>query len=186
MTTRIFIVERHAVFRRDLAQFIALLSDDYVIVGEVGMIADARSAIPGATPDIVLMDLDISNESGLDLVKCIRAMWPATHLLAISCEPGVEYRAAAFGAGADEYVDKLDLVRALPLALECLSTRTACPVPSTVPRGDWREWARPPAVVIAVNAHRARSAGTALGAVLLQPPRPINHFTRHRPPWLDD
>lgn len=56
--------------------------------------------------DVVLLDIQLGRESGLDAIADIRDQWPKTRVIMISMFEQTIYRDRAFELGADAYVTK--------------------------------------------------------------------------------
>lgn len=113
---RLFLVDDDNLFREGLRR---LLEDEtsLVVVGEADGAATALAAIPGATPDIIVLDVHMPSVDGIQLCRELRSRYPDTACLIVT---GVEDEAAAYGAlvaGASGYVPKQatsgDLIDAL-------------------------------------------------------------------------
>jgi DNA-binding NarL/FixJ family response regulator len=123
VSTRILIVDHHASFRRDLAQYLSLLDAGYEVVGEAATDEFAVEEVGRLRPDIVLLDIDLPDRSGLITTRRIRQRWPAIAVIAIAGHADTAYRQAAFEAGAADCVDKYSVVDQLPPALAALAPR---------------------------------------------------------------
>jgi DNA-binding NarL/FixJ family response regulator len=68
---RILIVDDHPVVRRGI---VSLLSNhaDFVVVGEADSVKSALELVDQQVPDIVLLDVRLPNESGLDLLTQLK------------------------------------------------------------------------------------------------------------------
>jgi DNA-binding NarL/FixJ family response regulator len=105
MTIRVLIVDDHAVVRAGL-HLLLDAEDDIETVGEAG---DARQAIFEARstkPDIVLMDVVLGDESGIDLTPELLHEQPQARVLVLSMQDDPRYVREAFAAGARGYVLK--------------------------------------------------------------------------------
>jgi DNA-binding response OmpR family regulator len=74
----------------------------------VGSAKQAQSAISLRTPDLVVMELDLPDASGLELLRAIHNA-PGTHnvlILVVTNRKSVKDKIAAFQAGADDYLVK--------------------------------------------------------------------------------
>jgi DNA-binding NtrC family response regulator len=67
---------------------------------------DAVHLIARQSFEIVLLDLEVSGVSGLDLLRAVHAKSPATVVIAMSADPSVRSSLAAFQNGAWDYVPK--------------------------------------------------------------------------------
>ncbi len=59
-------------------------------------------------PDLLLLDVEMPGPSGFDLCRIIRSMpeWQELPILFITAHSGVDFRVAAYKAGADDYLSK--------------------------------------------------------------------------------
>lgn len=112
--TRIFIVADYAPFRSNLALFVASLNAQYEVVGEAATDAEAMERVRRLWPDIVFVDIDMPDSSGLVTARAIRQERANTAVITITDRPSEEYRKAALAAGAAACVDKPALVGRLP------------------------------------------------------------------------
>lgn len=74
----------------------------------VGSARQAQSAISLRTPDLIVMELDLPDANGLELMRAIHSA-PATRnvlILVVTKRTGVKDKIAAFQAGADDYLVK--------------------------------------------------------------------------------
>ena len=104
---RIYIVDDHPVVRRGLGQFINS-RDGYSMCGEAG---DADSAITGISkerPDVVLADINLKGENGIDLIKHICLRYSDINVIVLSMHEENEYIERAMRAGAKGYILKND------------------------------------------------------------------------------
>lgn len=111
MTTRIFICDDHPVFRGGLA---AALADepDFEIVGQVGSLGALRGALADARPDLILLDIDLPDGSGLDAVVEAAAV-ASVVMISAHDEPSLIRRAMQDGAVGyiRKDTDPLELLR---------------------------------------------------------------------------
>ena len=110
---RIFLVDDHPAMRQGLA--LLLTQDGLQICGEAQNRAETLARLDGAKPDIVLLDISLGEESGLDLIEDIRAR-DAKVLCYSMLEDSATIR-SAFEAGAAGYVTKRDMADSLLLAV---------------------------------------------------------------------
>jgi DNA-binding NarL/FixJ family response regulator len=99
------VVDDHPVFRKGL---VALVESDshYTVINEVGSVAEAVEALEKQIPDIALVDISLAGQSGLSLVKTIKASYPRVIVLIISMHDEAVYAERALKAGAKGYVMK--------------------------------------------------------------------------------
>ncbi len=103
--TRVLIVDDHAVVRKGL-RLVLEAEDDLEPVGEAG---DAREAVFQARalkPDVILLDIVMPGESGLEILPTLRHEHPEAKVLVLSMQDDPPYVRQAFAAGASGYVLK--------------------------------------------------------------------------------
>jgi DNA-binding NarL/FixJ family response regulator len=103
--SRIFIVDDHPLVREWMANLISQ-ETDLVICGQADDAASALASVPLAKPDVVIVDLSLKRSSGLELIKDLRAQFPATKVIVLSMHEELNYVERAFRAGAVGYVAK--------------------------------------------------------------------------------
>ncbi len=115
-TLRLLLVDDHVVFRAGLR---ALLEHqpDLVVVGEAGTGDEAVVRAEATRPDVVLMDLAMPGEGGLEATRRIVALNLGAKVLVITGLPQEQQLLDALEAGANGFVEKAgpieDLVRAI-------------------------------------------------------------------------
>jgi DNA-binding NarL/FixJ family response regulator len=83
LPVRVLLVDDHVVVRRGLRM---LLDSDaaFEVVGEAGDRAGTLRLAAATRSDLVLLDLDLGNEDGADLIREIRAVSPETRVLVLT------------------------------------------------------------------------------------------------------
>ncbi|MDD0839659.1 response regulator transcription factor [Curvibacter sp. HBC61] len=102
---RIGIVDDHAIVRAGLRNFFA----DQVDLRVVGEAANGREAIDLVRThemDVLLMDLAMPGQSGLDVLAMIRAKVPDVGILILSGYPEEHYAMTLIRQGASGYLNK--------------------------------------------------------------------------------
>lgn len=116
MPLRVVLVDDHEVVRNGIK---SLLEDmpDITVVGEAGTVKEAIARVEWARPDVVIMDVRLSDGSGIEATREIRARLPKTQVLMLTTFADDEALFASIMAGASGYVLKqikgADLVRAI-------------------------------------------------------------------------
>ena len=80
--------------------------DDLFVCGEVRDSAHAINGIAKARPDVALIDISLTNESGLELVKQLTRQFTRVALIILSMHDEALYAERALRAGARGYVMK--------------------------------------------------------------------------------
>ena len=105
MSIRVLIVDDHAVVRAGLALLLNA-EKDLEAVGEAGSAREAVFEARTTKPDIVLMDVMMPNQSGIDVVPQLLHEHPEAKVLVLSMQDDPRYVREAFEAGASGYVLK--------------------------------------------------------------------------------
>lgn len=114
--TRILIVDDHPIMRRGLAELIDL-EKDLMICGEADGIQVALELIKTRAPHVVLVDLSLKNENGLELIKDIKARFPKVLMLVLSMYDEVFYAERVLRAGAKGYIMKQQAIDQVLVAI---------------------------------------------------------------------
>ena len=105
MGTRLLLVDDHAVVRTGLRMLLEGEAD-MEIVGEAGTGAEALTAVEALRPDVVLMDIGLPDQSGIDATRAIKRLVPTTAVVALTIHEDEEYFFRMLEAGATGYVPK--------------------------------------------------------------------------------
>lgn len=117
MSLGVFLLDDHQVVRTGLR---ALLepSDDIVVVGEAGTVAEALARIPPTKPNVAILDVRLPDGSGVEVCREIRSSFPETVCLMLTSYADDEALVASIMAGAAGYLlkrvgstDLLDTIR---------------------------------------------------------------------------
>jgi DNA-binding NarL/FixJ family response regulator len=104
-SVRILIVDDHAMVRQGLS--LALnLQPDLTIVGEAGSGGDGVALAQKLQPDVILLDLNMPDLDGLEVMQRVRRLSPQSRVLILS---GIHADARVFAtieAGVDGYIVK--------------------------------------------------------------------------------
>lgn len=106
--TRIYIVDDHALVRRGLTTLINAESD-MEVCGEAEDSAPATTDIMKLRPDLVIVDISLKGNSGIELIKNIKAFDPNIHIVVLSMHDESVYALRVLKAGARAYVMKQDV-----------------------------------------------------------------------------
>ncbi|MGD8751205.1 MAG: response regulator transcription factor [Anaerolineales bacterium] len=116
---KILTVDDHVLFREGLA---SLLSEhpDFTVVGEAGTAREAVAKALELKPDLVLLDLNLPDGSGLDVIKSILSRRPETKIVILTIHEAEDLLLAAIRNGAIGYILKNTPVSELLLSLRAL------------------------------------------------------------------
>ena len=105
MAVRVLIVDDHAVVRAGLGMLVNA-EEDLETVGEAGSAREAIFEARTTKPDVVLMDVMMPEQSGLEAVPQLLQEHPETKVLVLSMQDDPRYVREAFEVGASGYVLK--------------------------------------------------------------------------------
>jgi len=105
--SRIILVDDHPIVRHGLTLLINREAD-LVVCGEAGDYEGALNTIESDRPDMVIVDISLSGQDGLQLLKQIRRKYGALPVLILSMHDESLYAERALQAGANGYVMKQD------------------------------------------------------------------------------
>jgi two-component system, NarL family, response regulator NreC len=103
--TRVLIVDDHAVVRAGL-KLLLEAEDDLEAVGEAGSARDAIFEARSLKPDVVLLDVVMPDQSGLEIIQQLLHENDDGKVLVLSMQDEPRYVREAFEAGASGYVLK--------------------------------------------------------------------------------
>ncbi|MEL6551395.1 MAG: response regulator transcription factor [Pseudomonadota bacterium] len=105
MTTRVLIVDDHPM----VAEGIEAILEGYDDLEVVGVLGNGRAAVAevgAAAPDVILMDLNMPEVSGLAATEMILEKHPEIRILILSMHDSPEYISTALNHGARGYLLK--------------------------------------------------------------------------------
>src|SRR5262245_57549946 len=96
---RILLVDDHVVVRTALSGLIQT-QDIFKVVGEASNRTDALEIAEREKPDIILLDIELGNESGLDFIADLLAVNESTRIIVLTGvrDPETHQRAVSLGA----------------------------------------------------------------------------------------
>ena len=101
----VLLVDDNPVFLSTAARFLQY-HDEIVLVGTAAGGKDGFEQFQKLKPDIVLVDLCMTDLPGLELIPQLRAALPRIGIIALTTMDEDAYRQAALAAGADDFVTK--------------------------------------------------------------------------------
>jgi DNA-binding NarL/FixJ family response regulator len=102
---RVLVVDDHTIVRQGIRQ--VLESGDRIrVVAEAGDGAEALDAARTHEPDVVVLDVSLPGDSGLEVARRLKRLLPTTRILMLSVYDNTEFVLEAVRAGADGYLLK--------------------------------------------------------------------------------
>ncbi len=104
-TQTILLVDDHTLFREGLK---GLLKESplFKVVAEAGTVEDALAKALELRPDLVLMDISLTDANGIEGTRLLVEKLPAVKVIVISMYSKMDYIIAALHAGASGYLVK--------------------------------------------------------------------------------
>lgn len=102
---KILLADDHALVRRGVAH---VLREDIadLDITEAGTAQDALQAVHTSRWDLVILDVNLPDKSGLEVLKDIKRTYPTLPVLMLSLYPEAQYARRALKAGASGYLTK--------------------------------------------------------------------------------
>jgi DNA-binding NarL/FixJ family response regulator len=116
---KFMVVDDHPIFRRGV---VALIESDprYRVCAEAGSVEEALPLIERERPDMILLDITLREENGLDLLRTIAASRPEIKVLIVSIHDEAVYAERALRAKARGYLMKQEASSVLKEAIKTI------------------------------------------------------------------
>ena len=135
-------VDDHPLMRKGLGELINQ-QPDMIICGEADDAPEALKAIGQIRPDLVIVDISLKTQNGIELIKNIKALNPSIQILVLSMHDESIYALRVLKAGAKAYVMKqevvdkvMEAIRRIRLGKVFVSERVAAQMLSQVVDGN--------------------------------------------------
>src|SRR5262245_16000797 len=103
---RLIIVDDHAIMRQGLRKLFEF-EDDFQVVGEAGSGEQALALARSVLPSVVLLDLNLPDLNGLEVIKMLKATYHDTiGVIMLTAHADSEQIVLAMRAGASAYCPK--------------------------------------------------------------------------------
>lgn len=102
---RLVVVDDHAIVRAGL-RMVLESSTEFQVVSEGGTAAAALEAVATHRPDVLLLDINLPDRSGLGVIEQIRSLVPDTKVLVLSVHDDREFVRESVRVGAHGFLRK--------------------------------------------------------------------------------
>lgn len=117
MALRVLVIDDHAIVREGLRRVIA--KDSTIkIVGEAASKREAIAQISHHNPDVIVVDLQLPDGSGLEVVAWARSLSQKLGIVVLTMSNLPEHVIASMQSGASSHVDKTAPISELLLAIQ--------------------------------------------------------------------
>lgn len=114
--TKIILVDDHVLVRKGLSNLIAE-RQGFLVVGETGSGQEALQLVRTLMPDVVVMDILLGQENGIEISRQILAEFPSVKIVILSSELQLSVIRESLQAGVSAYVIKTAAPEELLLAI---------------------------------------------------------------------
>lgn len=116
MSARIVLVDDHQLLRDSLRMRLGMEAD-LTVVGDAATVREAHALVESTRPDLVVLDLNLAGENGLEAIAHMRRLNPELRVVIITgtSDPGSAREVVR--AGAEGFVRKEDALDELPRAI---------------------------------------------------------------------
>jgi len=105
VSVRVLIVDEYPLFCMGLSSFLKL-TPGYRVVGEAATIADALEIAEKEKPHLVIMEIQLGNENGMELIPQLKSRYPEIFVLVMSMHDERYYSERTLRLGAQGYIMK--------------------------------------------------------------------------------
>ncbi|MCB0081278.1 MAG: response regulator transcription factor [Caldilineaceae bacterium] len=121
MSYTVFIIEDNKAIRSAYHQVLSREADMY-IGGEAATAAEGLAKLSEIDVDVILVDLALPDQSGLELLIRIKQEYPTKPVLIVSGQPEYVYKPRVLKLGASGYIDKVKVVGVLADAIRMVTS----------------------------------------------------------------
>ena len=113
---RLLIVDDHAVVRHGIK--VACEAHGFEVIASASNVSEARSAIAALAPEVVIVDINLPDGTGFDLIHWIRKIDSELPVIVLSLNYSHEYINSARKVGANSYINKSAPIEELMAAVD--------------------------------------------------------------------
>lgn len=120
MNIRLLLVDENTLFRKGLASLLTQ-QPDLTVVGDLSSGREATQVFSGLEPDVIVIDIRLSDSSGLDIAAQLKRRQTQVKILILTSSKMEEHVRAALRQGVDGYVLKDASLEELLIALRSVA-----------------------------------------------------------------
>ena len=120
-TVRTVVVDDHAFMRELIGARLSREHSRFKVLAEVGDAAAAVAACRRFTPDLVILDINLPDQSGIDAVAELKQVSPSTSILLCTAYATDDRISEAMRSGAEGFVEKTNTWDDFIDAVNCVS-----------------------------------------------------------------
>jgi DNA-binding NarL/FixJ family response regulator len=109
---RVLVVDDSPVLREKLIEMLSQVTG-LEVVGQAEGVVDAHRAIQELSPGLVVLDLQLRDGSGLEVLRETKRVYPNIKLIVFTNQPELQYRQRCADLGADYFLCKSTDAKAL-------------------------------------------------------------------------
>ena len=121
MSIRVFLADDHAIVREGLVTLLEAQAD-IIVVGTAANGHDAFAQVGALHPDVVILDISMPGQDGIETTRQILAQWPRMPVVILSMHSGAQHVFHALEAGARGYLLKESAAREIIEAVRMVQT----------------------------------------------------------------
>ncbi|MDA8417194.1 MAG: response regulator transcription factor [Betaproteobacteria bacterium] len=118
---KVLVVDDHAIIRKGITQLLRD-TDDMEVIAEADNGTEALRLIRDHAYDVILLDISMPGEHGLDVLIKIKEIKPQLPVLMLSMYPEDQYAIRSLKAGASGYINKQDALNQMIIAIRQVSS----------------------------------------------------------------
>lgn len=120
MAIRLVIVDDHQLVREGLIKYLGL-SPDIEVVAQAGCGEELLGTLRTTPADLLLLDMNMPGVCGTELIRLLKGVYPALHILVLSMHDEMHVVSRIMKAGASGYIGKCCTQSALLEAIRKVS-----------------------------------------------------------------
>ena len=121
MSATVLVIDDHPLVRDGVKR--SLTAAGFTCVGEAGSLKEAIAMIALHNPDVITVDLNLPDGSGLEIISWARKHSPTIAIIVLTLESDLELVSAASQSGAQAFISKSESAEHLISAIRSVLTQ---------------------------------------------------------------